>query len=80
MTKYIFEIETAALAHVACAPRDSDVLLTNFAAAYPSVLLSWIFSVLDNIGLPSFLCRFIRKIDKDSIIIWNLKEQNKDKS
>ena len=33
----IFEIETTALAHVACAPQDSDVLLTDFAAAYPSV-------------------------------------------
>ena len=37
MTDNIFEIETTALAHVACAPQDSDVLLTDFAAAYPSV-------------------------------------------
>ena len=36
MTDNIFEIETTALAHVACAPQESGVLLTDFAAAYPS--------------------------------------------
>ena len=63
MTDNIFEIETTALAHVACAP----FLLTDFAAAYPSVNHSWMFSVLENIGLPSFLCRFLRSIFRDSI-------------
>ena len=58
MTDNIFEIETTALAHVACAPQESGVLLTDFAAAYPSVNHSWIFSVLENTGLPGFLCRF----------------------
>ena len=67
MTDNIFEIETAALAHVACAPQDSGVLLTDFAAAYPSVNHSWIFSVLENTGLPDFLCRFLRSICRDSI-------------
>ena len=67
MTDNIFEIETTALAHVACAPQDSGVLLTDFAAAYPSVNHSWIFSVLENTGLPDFLCRFLRSIDRDSI-------------
>ena len=43
------------------------VLLTDFAAAYPSVNHSWIFSVLENTGLPDFLCRFLRKIYRDSI-------------
>ena len=52
ITDNIFEIETTALAHVACAPQDSGVLLTDFAAAYPSVNHSWIFSVLENTGLP----------------------------
>ena len=66
-TDNIFEIETTALAHVACAPQDSGVLLTDFAAAYPSVNHSWIFSVLENTGLPNFLCRFPRCIQKDSI-------------
>ena len=42
MTDNIFEIETTALAHVACAPQESGVLLTDFAAAYPSVNHSWI--------------------------------------
>ena len=37
MTDNIFEIETTALAHVACAPQDAGVLLTDCAAAYPSV-------------------------------------------
>ena len=37
MTDNIFEIETTALAHVACAPQESGVLLTDFAAAFPSV-------------------------------------------
>ena len=34
MTDNIFEIETAALAHVACAPQESGILLTDFATAY----------------------------------------------
>ena len=67
MTDKIFEIETTALPHVACAPQGSGVLLTDFAAAYPSVNHSWIFSVLENTGLPGFLCRFLRSIYKDSI-------------
>ena len=67
MTDNIFEIETNALAHVACAPQESGILLTDFAAAYPSVNHSWIFSVLENTGLPDFLCRFLRSIYSDSI-------------
>ena len=65
MTDSIFQIETTALAHVACAPQDSGVLLTDFAAACPRVNHSWIFSVLENTGLPDFLCRFLRSIYKD---------------
>ena len=67
MTDNIFEIETTALAHVACAPQESGILLTDFAAAYPSVNHSWIFSVLENTGLLGFLCRFLRSIYSDSI-------------
>ena len=63
MTDNIFEIESTALAHVACAPQDSGVLLTDFAVAYPTVNHSWIFSVLEHTGLPDFLCRFLRSID-----------------
>ena len=55
MTDNVFEIETTVLAHVACTPRKSGVLLTDFAAAYPSVNHSWIFSVIEITGLPSFL-------------------------
>ena len=46
MTDNIFEIETTALVHVACALEESGVLLTDFATACPSVNHSWIFSVL----------------------------------
>ena len=63
----IFEIETTALAHVACTPQESGILLTDFAAAYPSVNHSWIFSVLENTELPRFICRFLRSIYSDSI-------------
>ena len=75
MTDNIFEIETTALAHAACAPQESGVLLTDFAAAYPSVNHSWIFSVIENTGLPAFLCRFLRSIYRDSITshTWNLR-------
>ena len=67
MTDNIFEIETTDLAHVACGPQESGVLLTDFAAAYPTVDHSWIFSVLENTGLSDFLCRFLRSIYSDSI-------------
>ena len=66
MTDNIFEIETTALDHVACAPRVSRILLTDFAAAYPSVNHSWIFHVLEKTELPEFICRFLRRIYYDS--------------
>ena len=66
MTENIFEIETTALVHVACAPQESGVLLTYFAAAYPCVNHSWIFSVLEKTELPEFIFRFLRSIDSDS--------------
>ena len=55
MTDNIFEIETTALAHVACAPRESGILLTDFADACPSVNHSWIFRVLEQAELPEFI-------------------------
>ena len=61
MTDNIFEIETTALAHVACAPQESGVLLTDFAAACPSVNHSWIFSVIENSGLPALSLSFLAK-------------------
>ena len=66
MTDNIFETETTALAHVACAPQESGILLTDFAAAYPSVNHSWILSVLEKTELPGFICRFLRSIYNDS--------------
>ena len=66
LTDNIFEIETTALAHVVCAPRESGILLKDFAAAYPSVNHSWIFHVLETTELPEFICRFLRRIYYDS--------------
>ena len=66
MTDNIFEIETSALAHVACAPQESGILLTDFAAAYSSVNQSWILSVFEKTELPGFICRFLRSIYNDS--------------
>ena len=65
MTDNTFEIETTALAHVACTPRGSGILLTDFAAAYPSVNHSWICHVLAKGELPEFICRFLRRIYSD---------------
>ena len=67
MTVNIFEIETTALAQVACAPQESGVLLTDVAAAYPSVKHSWILSVIEKTELPVFLGRFLRSKYHDSI-------------
>ena len=61
MTDNIFEIETTALAHVACAPQESGVLLTDFAATYPSVNHSWILRTLGCLAFSVTSCEvFIR--------------------
>ena len=60
MTDNIFEVETTAVAHVACSPQESGISLTEFAAAYPSVKHSWIFQVLEKAELPEFICQFLR--------------------
>ena len=66
MTDNIFEIETTALAHFACSPQESGILLTDFAAAEPSVHHSWIFSVIEKTELHDFISRFLRSIYNDS--------------
>ena len=66
MTDNIFEIDTIALAHVACAQRESGILLTVFAAAYLSVNHSWIFHVLERTELLELKSRFFRRIYYDS--------------
>ena len=67
MPDNIFEIVSTALAHVACALQDSGALLTDFAAAYPSVNHSWIFSVLEHTGLPDFSAASYEAFIRDSI-------------
>ena len=74
MTDNVFEIETTALAHVACAPQESGILLTDFAAAYPSVNHSWILSVIEKTELPDFISRFMRSTTTASRT-WNSREQ-----
>ena len=66
MTDNILEIEITALTHVACAPQESCILLTDFAAAYPSVNHAWFLSVLEKSELPGFICRFLRSIYSDT--------------
>ena len=66
MTDNIFEIETTALARVACTPQESGILLTDFAAANYSVNHSWILSVLERTELPEVICRFLRSFLNDS--------------
>ena len=74
MTDNIFEIETTALAHVARAPQDSAVPLTDVADAYSSVNHSWIFSVLETTGLPNFLCPFFTNHSQGQTLhTWNLR-------
>ena len=80
MTDNIFEIETTALLHVACAPQESCVLLTDFAAACPSVNQSWIFSVIENTGLHRFSVGFCEIFTGTASHTWNLREQNEDNS
>ena len=62
MTDNIFEIETTALANVACSPQESSILLTGFAATYPSVKHSCIFKVLEKAEFPEFICRLLPMI------------------
>ena len=66
MTDNIFEIETTTLDHVACTEQESGILLTDSAAAHPSVNHSWILSVLEKTEVPEFICRFLRSICNDS--------------
>ena len=66
MTDNIFEIETTALAHVACAPRESGFFFDRFCSC-----VSWCQSLLDlprtgKTELPEFICRFLRRIYYDS--------------
>ena len=66
MTDNIFEIETTALCPCCVFPTRVRYLLTDFAAAYPSVNHSWIFQVLEKTELPEFICRVLRRIFYDS--------------
>ena len=65
-TDNIFEVETTTSAQVACAPRESGILLTDFAAVHLGVNLSWNFHVLEKAELLGFICRFLRKNSRSS--------------
>ena len=66
-TDNIFEVEKTALAHFACASRDSGILLIDLACAYPCVNHSWIFHGLEEAALPRFVQRFLRMISHSSV-------------
>ena len=66
MTDNIFEIETTALAHVACAPQESGILFTDFAAAYPHDQSFLDLPCIGKTALLEFICRFLRRIYYDS--------------
>ena len=80
MTDNIFEIETTALAHVACAPQESGILLTDFAAAYPSVNHSWILSCSRKQSCLIFSAIFCEVFTETSSPTWNSREQTEDNS
>ena len=63
----MFEVETTALAHVACATRDSGNLVTDIACAYPSVNHSWSSTFLKRQNLPVCIRQFSRLIYNNSM-------------
>ena len=77
VTKYF---SGSALAHVACAPQESVILLTDFAAAYPSVNHSWIFSEIEKTELPDFIGRSYEVFLTTALHTWNSREQPGDNS
>ena len=68
MTDNIFEIDTAAVVHVACAPQEPGDLLIDFDVVCPNGSHSWMCSVLENTVLTAFLCRSPLSTLRDSII------------
>ena len=44
----------------------SGYLFTDFAAAFPSMSHTWLFFVLEQIGLPPVLFNFLRSLYADS--------------
>ena len=79
MTDNIFVIETTALAHVACALQESGILLTDFAAAYPSVNPGSSLC-LRTLGCPALSVASCEVFFGTSSHTWNLREQNEDTS
>ena len=69
-TDNIFEIETTALAHVACAPQESGFLLADFAAAYPSGTL----------GCPVFSAASSEVSSATASLTFNSREHTEDNS
>ena len=81
MADNIFEIETTAFAHVACSPRESGILLTDFAAVYilVSIILgSFVFSREPScLSSPPVSCEGFTAIVPH---MWNLQERLGDSS
>ena len=63
MTDNIFQTETTAKVHRACALEDSAITLTDFAGANPSVDHRWIFEVHARAQISPFLSNFLARIN-----------------
>ena len=72
--------ETTALAHVACAPQNSGVLMTEFAAACPSVNLYRSSLCSRTRACPIFSAASYEAFAGTASHTWNLREQNEDNS
>eukprot|EP00959_Pyramimonas_sp_CCMP1952_P278251 5817177-Pyramimonas_sp.AAC.1 len=49
----------------------SGILFTDFKAAFPSLIVSWILAVLDAMGVPGEVCGFYRELYRDSVAVIN---------
>ena len=81
MTDNIFEIETSALAHVACAPQESGVLLTDFLLLrIPVSIIPGFSQSLNILVCLIFSAASYEASTKTALHMWNLREQNEDNS
>ena len=80
MTDNIFEIETTALAHVACAPQESGILLTDFGAAYPVSATPGSSLCSRTRGCPVFAAASCGVFTAIAPRTWNSPEQTEDNS
>ena len=76
VTDNIFEIETTALAHVACAPQQSGVLLTDFSLHIRVSITPGSSLCLRTLGCLAFSVASCDGFIRTAPHTWNLREQN----